>query len=114
MAAKLSAELEQRLQSADASSLLEIVVELRPALEEAGPAGPASRSERIAARKADAERCFAPLEEEILRVGGEVTGHAWINKTLRARLPAKEVLTLCRREEIATLDIPHVLRAEQA
>ena len=113
MAAKLSAELEQRLQGADASTLLDIVVELRSALEESGPGGMASRAERIAARKADAERCFAPLEEAIVRVGGEVTGHAWINKTLRARLPAKEVLSLCRREEIATLDIPHGLQAEQ-
>ena len=114
MGSKLSAELETSLRGADASSLMEVVVEVRPTIGTTAPSAAASRSERIAAMKAEAEQCFAPVESAISRIGGVVTGHTWLNKTLRARLPVQAVRELSEREEVAAVDVPHALEPENA
>lgn len=112
MGSKLSAKLETSLLNADAGSVVEIVVEVRPAAFSATRPAATSRSERIEAMKAEAEECFAPIESAISRVGGVVTGHTWLNRTLRARVPVQAVRELSEREEVAALDVPNALEPE--
>jgi hypothetical protein len=52
------------------------------------------------------------VEEAVRNAGGEVTGHAWINQTVRARVPADRVKELSEHERVAVLDAPHPIEAE--
>lgn len=107
MQAKLSEQLDQLIQSTEASDLIEVIVELYPSNEP--EAVGETRSERIAQSKAAFSRKIAPLEETIKSIGGEITGEAWINETIRARVPANKVSLLCDHDEVAKLDVPHQL-----
>lgn len=73
-----------------------------------------SRADRIAGLKAVFERDCAPVEQAIRGVGGEVTGRAWINQTMRARVPAGALGELSSLEEVQHLDLPRALEAEGA
>lgn len=108
MEAKLTEQLSEVLQSKDASDLIDVIVELYPSAEDEA-AAPQTRSERIAQSKSAFNRKIIPLEETIKSIGGEITGQAWINETLRARVPADKVSLLSDHEEVAKLDIPHPL-----
>jgi hypothetical protein len=50
-----------------------------------------------------------PVAEAIAGLGGEVKGEAWINSTLRARVPAASLGDLSELEPVAALDVPHQL-----
>jgi hypothetical protein len=53
----------------------------------------------------------ASVEERINELGGEVIEHAWINKTLRARMPAGKVGQIEDADGVAGLDLPeHITR----
>jgi hypothetical protein len=111
MTAKLSTKLAEQLQSSDASELLDIILELRPTART--PADKSrSRSENVAALKETFSRESTPVEEAIRKLGGEVTGSAWINQTLRARVPAERVKELSEHEKIAALDLPHLIKTD--
>ena len=111
---KLSSTLSERLDAADASDVLEVVVELqRPEGPTAAPAaGAQSRSAEIAARKEAFSQKMTPVEEAVRSLGGEVTGAAWINQTIRARVPACGVKELCQRQEVAAIDLPHPIKPD--
>jgi hypothetical protein len=117
MTNKLTEKLAEKLEKMDASDLLEIILELgsksesssQPSAEETR-----SRGEKIAALKEAFSRYAAPIEEAVRRAGGEVTGRAWINKTMRARVPAQSVKELSQHEEIAALDTPNPLKSDVA
>ena len=75
-------------------------------------AAPRSRGEAIALRKEAFSHDVVPVEEAVTKVGGEVVGHAWINQTVRARVPAHGLEQLSELDEVAVLDVPHTLQAE--
>ena len=111
MESKLSEQLAQHLQSTGTSELLDVIIELHQKKEaEATPSQ--SRTERIANLKETFSRKIAPLEETIRQIGGEVTGQAWINQTLRVRVPADKVKLLSAYDQIAKLDLPHLLKRD--
>jgi hypothetical protein len=114
MTVKLRSNLAEQLKKADASDLLEIILELHPQAESPPTAAPKtrSRSEKIAAKKEAFSRNVAPVEEAIRKVGGEITGLAWINQTVRARVPAQGVKELSEHEKVAALDIPHPVKLD--
>ncbi len=112
MTSKLTTPLAKQLEEAGASDLLEIILELRPQAESATAQGKQSRSEKIAALKDAFSREMTPIEEAVRKVGGEVTGRAWINQTVRARVPAQRVKELSEYEKIVTLDIPHPIKSD--
>ena len=111
MEAKLSEQLRQLLQSKGASELVDVIVELHES-EQPKAAAPQTRSQRIDHLKETFNRKVVPIQETVRSSGGEVTGEAWINQTVRVRLPADKVTLLCDHDEVARLDVPRVLKSD--
>lgn len=113
MPAKISEKLTEELNKTGAADVLDVIIELRRG---ADPAAAASlpRNEKIAAMKEAFTRSVAPVEEAVRGIGGEVTGHAWINQTVRARVPADRVRELSEHEHIEVLDAPHPIETDAA
>lgn len=116
MTNKLTDKLAEKLEETDASDLLEIILELGSQAESAQPPTEEKRSrgEKIASLKEAFSRDAAPIEEAVRKAGGEVTGRAWINKTMRARVPAQSVKELSEHEKIAALDTPSPIKPDVA
>lgn len=114
MSTKISEKLTETLEKTDASDLLDVIIELHHQAESASASSTRSlsRNEKIEAMKNAFTRNVAPVEEAVRKVGGEVTGHAWINQTVRARIPADRVRELSEHEHVAVLDAPHPIEAE--
>lgn len=100
---KLSADLASELDNSEGDDLLDVVVELKHHL----PDGDETPSGEISAFKELFRRRAAPIEQLILSSGGEVLGGAWINSTLRARLPARAVSDVGAVDAVTAIDIPH-------
>src|SRR5829696_1729764 len=96
---KLAAEVD----AADSSNLLDVVVELEGGGEEA---------DDMAAAKEAFARAVEPVAEVIAGAGGQVLEGAWINQTLRARVPARAVSHLAGTDGVSVVDVPHRLEAE--
>jgi hypothetical protein len=114
MPVKLRSDLAEQLKKTDASDLLEIILELYPQAESAPTAATEtrSRSEKIAAKKAAFSQNVAAVEKAIRKVGGEITGFAWINQTVQARVPAQGVKESSQHEKVVALDIPHPVKPD--
>ena len=100
---KISGALAARLEQSQADEFLDLIVEL-----ESGPPRSASgsRAERIAAEKQSFDHHAGPVERLIQEAGGEVLDRAWINQTLRARLPVRSVNDLTKAAEVSAIDVP--------
>jgi hypothetical protein len=109
----VSPKLNEELKKTGSSDLLEVVLELRRR-DTLKTAEEGSRSERIAELKESFNRDVEPLEEIIRGVGGEVTGSAWINQTVRARVPAEKIKELAAHEKVQVVDLPHSINPERA
>lgn len=107
---KISAELATAIGDAPGDQPVEVVVELTPA---APPAGPADRSARLAALRSGFESEAAAVVEAIRDAGGDVLGSAWLNQTVRARLPRRGLDALCRLGQVRRLDRPRPLRRDE-
>jgi hypothetical protein len=110
-AAKLSEDLKTQLTEAAAAEVLDVVLELRQQDDSVADA-PRSQKERIARRKEAFSDDVAPVEEAVEEVGGEVLARAWINQTVRARVPAHGVERLSELDKVQTLDVPRRLEAD--
>lgn len=111
MASKLSEQLVEQLNRANTPDMLDVIIELRSQDEPA--ATPAqSRGEKIAAMKETFSRNVAPVEDAVRKAGGELTGQAWINRTVRARVPINSVKELSEHEHVEKLDVPHALEPD--
>lgn len=108
MTSKLTSKLAAELEKTGSSEFLDVILELHT-LRGQAEKQVSSRSEKIAALKEAFNRNVAPVEEVIRSVGGEVTGRAWINQTVRARVPAEKLRELAEHEKIAAVDVPHLL-----
>lgn len=108
MEAKLTEQLHQLLESANASDLVDVIVELHDD-GELEAAEPQTKSQRIAHLKETFNRKVVPLQETVKSIGGEVTEEAWINQTLHVRVRADQVNLLGAHDEVATLDVPRPL-----
>lgn len=106
---KLSPDLAEHLEHAGAADLVELVVELQPA---PSAAADAPRAERIAAAREAFSLASSPVERAIHSAGGEVVGTAWINQTVRARVPADAVAGLAGLDEVRLLDLPRQLTTD--
>lgn len=114
MAEKLSAKLMAQMKKAHTSDLVEIILELYPQAESVATvaSGAQSRSHQIAVKKEAFSRNVASVEEAIRKVGGEITGLAWLNHVVRARVPVQGVQELSKLEKVAVLDTPHTLKSD--
>ena len=106
---KVTPQLEARLAAADEADELDIIVELQPS---PSPDAPANRAQRIAAMKEAFRQQAQPVAEAIEQAGGQVTGQAWLNQTVRARVPARVVKELSTLERVASFDVPHQLESD--
>src|SRR3954451_16829657 len=91
-------DLERKARSGAGDELLDVIVELHqdPAAE---PSAAQMRESFSQTKK--------PVEDVISELGGTVTGDAWINYTLRAKVPAGGLAKLSGRAEVRALDVPH-------
>ena len=101
---ELAADVEQR----PSGESIDVVVELTPA---ASPSS-GSRSERVAQARSAFERQAESVRRMIVDAGGEVLGSAWINQTLRTRLPKPLLEQLALDDRVARLDVTRTLTAE--
>ncbi len=108
---KLTNELRAHLDRAPEDALIEVVLEIHPGEPISFAAG-TSRQRQIAAGRQQFLDTVAPVEERIQRLGGKVLDHAWLNHTLRARVPARIVDQLTEADCVASVDMPGPLSRE--
>jgi hypothetical protein len=108
---KLTKELRQRLEQVPHDSLVEVIVEIIGGESAPAQAG-ASRADLIATRRQQFLETVAPVERRVHNMGGEVLGHAWVNQTLRVRVPAGTVDQLTESDCVASVDAPARLTRE--
>jgi hypothetical protein len=110
---KVTSALASQIEEADDDGLLDVVVEL----DEPETPAPVPRADRRAAMEAMKEKFDAdaePVQRSIRSCGGEVIGAAWINRTLRARVPARSIAKLSEEARVAAVDVPRPLEPESA
>jgi hypothetical protein len=104
--AKLGARLADQIASVDESTPVDVIVELRTI----DIPGTGSRSERISLLRAEFEREAQPVTSLIEAAGGEVLGAAWINQTLRCRIPAMQIPRVASDEAVTRVELPELLQ----
>jgi hypothetical protein len=106
------AALANSRQSSD--DTLDVVLELAQpdaSPEARGDRGP-NRAERIAHQKASFEAAAEQVKAVVRQAGGSVEGEAWINCTIKARIPTRAIERLQEVEAIIVIDLPHRLDRE--
>jgi len=108
----LTPGLIERLEAAAGDPLIDVILEVhaQPAAEPATRA--LSRTEAIAATKQRFSEAAAPVEQHVMKLGGEILERAWINGSIRARVPVSSIRQLADAEGIASIDVPHTLTRE--
>lgn len=100
---KITSDLAAEVDAAESSSLLDVVVEL---------AGDEPEAADLAAAKAAFARAAEPVTELISASGGLVLEGAWLNHTLRARVPARAVSEVAGADGVSAVDVPHRIEAD--
>ena len=103
--AKITDVLKTKATEASDDDLLDVIVEL-------DGESPKPASGGIAEAKQAFHRDANPVESTISEHGGEVTGHAWINRTLRARVPARALPELSKLSSVAAVDAPRKIEPD--
>lgn len=111
---KLTADLSRHLEQTKESEILDIIIEIEPknSLSDLPENENLSRQEKIAARQQNFVKQSADVENAVRQVGGEVVGRAWINQTLKARVPASSVKKISEHQNIFTVDIPKLMEKD--
>jgi hypothetical protein len=107
-ARKVTSALEADVERHGSGDPIDVVVELTPAPSPAS----GSRGERIAQARSAFERQADSVRRMIVDAGGEVLGSAWINQTLRTRLPKQLLEQLVLDDRVARLDVTRAITAE--
>jgi hypothetical protein len=110
---KVTSDLASKIDEADDDGLIDVIVEL----DAPGAPGPVERGDRRAAMDAMKQGFRAaaePIEKRILSAGGEITGAAWINRTLRARVPARSIAKLSEESSVTAVDVPRAVEPDSA
>jgi hypothetical protein len=111
---KLTDKLAEHIENTAAGDMLEIIVELDPTRGKEILSGSEalSRQERIAKLQEDFTEQCAAVASKIADAGGEILGQAWINKTLKVRVPAGSIDQISDDDEVAVVDLPEKIEAE--
>jgi hypothetical protein len=109
---KLSSDLRRTLAATRKGGTVEVVVEVGKKAGAAAEPASGNRAERIAALKTHFSASAEPIERAIESSGGEVLDRAWLNQSLKARLPREAVEALGEREDVDLVDTPRALRAD--
>lgn len=106
---KVTSELAADVRRHAAGDPIDVVVELTPTTAPSS----GTRGERIAQARTAFERQAEAVRRKIVDAGGEVLGSAWINQTLRTRLPKGALEELALDDRIARLDVTRKLATER-
>jgi hypothetical protein len=109
---KLSGDLQKQLAATPKGHSVEVVVEVGKKAGAAAEPASGDRDQRIAALKKDFSLCVEPIERAIESSGGTVLDRAWINQSLKVRLPREAVEALGERDDVARVDTPRSLRPD--
>jgi hypothetical protein len=109
---KLSSDLRQQLAATPTGHSVEVVVEVGKKAGVAAEPAAGDRAQRIAAMKASFSVSAEPIERAIESSGGTVIDRAWINQSLKVRLPREAVEALGERDDVARVDTPRSLRPD--
>lgn len=96
---KLTDRLVQRLTLGPADERIDVLLELDPPPLSAEPGD-------WEGRRAAFARFAEPVEQAVRDAGGEVAGIAWINATMRVRIPTQAVQPLAQHPRVLRLDVP--------
>lgn len=107
---KISPTLAESLLQSPADDWLDVILEV-PVAKMADVSGE-NRSERIAKRKREFAAQASPVVQTIRNLGGQVTGEAWINGSLSARVTKKIISALTEQSQVSRIDLPHKIEAE--
>ncbi len=107
---KLSSDLRQQLAATPKGHSVEVVVEVGKKDGAEAPAG--DRAQKIAAMKQSFSVSAEPIERAIESYGGEVIDRAWINQSLKVRLPRERVEALSEREDVERVDTPRAIQPD--
>ncbi|HEV3457316.1 MAG TPA: hypothetical protein VHG32_12215 [Thermoanaerobaculia bacterium] len=110
--AKLTSQLRRHLATTPEGYPVEVVVELGTKTHAPRGRAVAGRAAKIAALKRVFSASAEPIERAIESSGGEVLDRAWLNQSLKARLPREAVVALGEREDVERLDMPAPLQPD--
>jgi hypothetical protein len=110
MPARITSDLESRVQGLGEEQLVDVVVELR----RAGSPLEGSRHEKLQALKEAFDRVSSEVERLVQAEGGAILDRAWINQTVRAKVPVGAVSRLASSDDISVIDVPHAIEPDQA
>ena len=111
---KWTDKLAEHVEKTGVGDMLEIIVELDPTRGQKiiSGSGEISRQDRIAKLQEDFAEQSAAVAAKIAEAGGEILGEAWINKTLKVRVPAENIGQISDDDEVAAVDLPEKIEAE--
>jgi hypothetical protein len=111
---KWTDKLAEHVEKTGVGDMLEIIVELDPSRgqEIISGSGEMSRQDRIAKLQEDFADQAAAVTSKIVEAGGEILGEAWINKTLKVRVPVESIGGISDDDEVTAVDLPEKIEAE--
>src|SRR4051794_31474715 len=109
---KLSSDLRQRLAATPEGHSVEVVVEVGKKAGAASEPASGDRAQKIAAMKQSFSVSSEPIERAIESSGGTVIDRAWINQSLKVRLPREAVEALSEREDVERVDMPRTIKPD--
>lgn len=108
---KISAGLKDYLQQNRNQAHVEVVLELTPLPDDTG-AQYATRSAKMASYQQAFAQSLEPVKDLILRQGGDVLDAAWLNQTVKVKLPVDSLSQLAQLSQVTAIDLPHPLSAD--
>jgi hypothetical protein len=109
---KITALLNDYLNHSQPKGKIEVIIELTRIDTEAMRDADTPRNAKIATMKDAFQKELQPVQEAILDAGGDVVDCAWINQTVKARIPAANIYTLVNLDAVTAIDLPRKLMAE--
>lgn len=112
---KLTEKLAEHIEKSGVGDMLDVIVELDPTRGQdiLSNSGDLSRQDRIAKLQEDFTDQSAAVISKIAEAGGEVLDHAWINKTLKVRVPAERIGDIIAETEVKAVDLPERIQPEK-
>lgn len=110
MLSKVTQQLAEQVAGRPDDEEVDVVVEL----QRLTAPGEGSKKERVVAMKKAFERSATGLRRTIAELGGEVVDSAWINQTLRTRVPKRALEGLEADDRVVALDTPRTIEPETA
>lgn len=109
----LTESLRQLASRSHSQDLIDVIIELpRSPIPTRSLPSNAPREESLRQLIDEFASLSAPVRQTIERVGGEVLGQAWINNTLKVRVPASSLTELDQTEHVTLLDTPDQITRE--